>query len=660
MYIYYIPIVIGLGGIIWFYLSKPSKPTPAKPNPITPVQNKPKVSPSTPVKKAPKKKEVSDGRPVKIFYGSQTGTAEDFSHKLAAEGKKYGFAPEVVDMEEYDMEELHSESFVIIVIATYGEGEPTDNARQFDDWITEDSRSPDELKGVKFTVFGLGNKTYEKYNYMGRKFDKRLEELGAERIYKKGEGDDDGSLEDDFAAWKRDMWPGVCEHFGMPIPEVDSNPGERRFRVDTFTRDSPEGEQAEKFAKIHIAKKNAQKEGGTPDIKNPYLAKLVVNRELHAVGSDRSCRHIEFEIGDALKYEVGDHLGVFPENDPEVVEAAAKRLNAPLDAVIAMYPIEAKGTVKAVVGPCTVRKALSQYSDLSGSPRKGFLRVLATYASDPQEKKKLLELSDDKSPQPYQSFIKDDQRTVLCVLNDFPSVDIPFDHFLEAAPKMSPRMYSISSSLREHPGRVHITAVVVNYVTPTKRTHKGVTTTWLARAIPKDDESILVPVFIEKSSFRLPKDPLTPVLMVGPGTGLAPFRGFIQERKHQHSKGQVGESVLFFGCRGDVDYIYADELKEATSTGYLSKLFVAFSRMDQQKKVYVQHKMHDYSDGIYNLLHEQKGYLYICGDARAMAKDVHSSIIQILTKHGNKTEEQAEQFLTELKQSGRYLTDTWF
>jgi len=351
MEIYYIPIVIGLGGIIWFILNKPKSTPKPVPSPV-PTPNVAKLKPSpTPVKKPQKKKTESDGRPVKIFYGSQTGTAEDFSHKLAAEGKKYGFDPEVVDMEEYDMEDLHNESFIMIVIATYGEGEPTDNARQFDEWITDESRSPEELKGVKFTVFGLGNKTYEKYNYMGRKFDKRLEELGAERIYKKGEGDDDGSLEDDFAAWKRDMWPGVCEYFGMPIPEVDSNPGERRFRVDTFPRDSPEAEQAEKFAKIHIAKKNAQKEGGAHDIKNPYLAKLVVNRELHKVGSDRSCRHIEFEIGDALKYEVGDHLGIFPENDPEIVEAAAKRLGAPLDAVIAMYPIEAKGAVKAVVGP---------------------------------------------------------------------------------------------------------------------------------------------------------------------------------------------------------------------------------------------------------------------------------------------------------------------
>jgi len=246
------------------------------------------------------------------------------------------------------------------------------------------------------------------------------------------------------------------------------------------------------------------------------------------------------------------------------------------------------------------------------------------------------------------------------VLNDFPSVNIPFDHFIEAAPKLAARMYSISSSLKEHPGRVHITAVITNFTTKANRYHKGVCTNWLSRAIPKDDEPILLPVFIEKANFRLPKDPATPVLMIGPGTGLAPFRGFLQERKHQAKSGSLGDSLLFFGCRSrKIDFIYGDELEAAEKEGVISKLIVAFSR-ESEKKVYVQHKVHEHAEAIFGILNEKKGHLYICGDARAMAKDVHQALAQILVTYGSKTEEQAEQFLAELKQSGRYLTDVWY
>jgi len=396
------------------------------------------------------------------------------------------------------------------------------------------------------------------------------------------------------------------------------------------------------------------------DIKNPYVGKLVINRELHTPKSDRSCRHIEIEIGSALKYEVGDHLGVFAENESDIVEEAAKRLGVSLYMVFSLYPVE-KGKA-AVLGPCTVRKALAQYTDLSGSPRKSFLKCLAYYATNEDEKKKLLELSDEKNNTSYQTYIKDDMRTVLCVLRDFPSVNIPFDHFIEAAPKLGPRMYSISSSIKETPGRVHITAVVVTYETPTGRLHKGVCTTWLSKALPtSEDKAIFVPVFVEKANFKLPKDPANPIIMVGPGTGLAPFRGFIQERKHLASAATaLGDAILFFGCRStSVDYIYSDELEQAEKSGNISKLVVAFSR-ESEKKVYVQHKMQENTEAIYALLCENKGYLYICGDARVMAKDVHQTVINVVVQHGGKSEEQAEQFLTEMKQSGRYLTDVWF
>lgn len=191
------------------------------------------------------KKELKEN-PLRIFFGSQTGTAEDFSHKLALEGKQCGFDTEVIDLEDYDSEELNNESLVIFVVATYGEGEPTDNARTFYDWLTTQAEE-ESLSKVKYTVFGLGNKTYEHYNAMARIFDKRLEELGATRIFKRGEGDDDANLEDDFTAWKKELWPALCKEFGLEI-KSQSLQSMRRWRIQYYDPDTPQAKQA--FARV--------------------------------------------------------------------------------------------------------------------------------------------------------------------------------------------------------------------------------------------------------------------------------------------------------------------------------------------------------------------------------------------------------------------------
>lgn len=653
-YVYIVTLAIGLGGALWFFMNKQGsshKTTPSSAFLAT------KTTIKAPMKSAVKKeKKESSGRPLKIFFGSQTGTAEDFSHKLASLGRRYGFDPEVLDCEDYEWEDLKDETLAIFVLATYGEGEPTDNAKTFDEWMNEDHS--DFLPKLEYTVFGLGNKTYEKYNAMGRKVDSKLEEFGAKRVYKKGEGDDDSSLEDDFAAWKKDLFPTLCEHFAMPIPADVSGDLERRFNVKWFGPETNEAKAAARLKNTHMAKKSTgPRVDGSYDIKNPYVGKIVVNKELHNEGSDRSCRHLEIEVGTAVKYEAGDHIGVYPENLPSVVEEMAKKLGVELDAVFAMYPVD-KPTSKPFLGPCTVRQVLSQWADLTNSPRKNLIKVLAHYCSDESQKQRLLELSDDTKHQPYTSYIKDEQRTVSCLLDEFPAIKLPFDHFIEAVPRLAPRYYSISSSLKEHPGRVHVTSVVVEFETTAKRQHKGVCSNWLAAQVPRG-EHISVPVFIEKANFKLPKDPKVPIIMVGPGTGLAPFRGFIQERKHQANKGPIGETMLFFGCRSSRhDYIYQEELKEAQEKGWVSHLSVAFSREGKEKE-YVQHKMEAMGEQIYELL--QKGaYFYICGDARAMAKDVRQTLKNILQKYGNKTEDEAESWLVNLQKEGKYLSDTWF
>jgi len=242
--------------------------------------------------------------------------------------------------------------------------------------LIDESHASDMLKGLKFTVFGLGNKTYEHYNEMGRIFDKRLEELGATRIFKKGEGDDDSSLEDDFSAWKKELWPELVKHFDLKVEIGASDAGtERRFRVKTYPDDSQEARMAKNNFHKHLSKKDINTRDY--DIKNPYLAKIVENRELHSPDSDRSCRHIEIDIGNALTYEAGDHLGIYPENDPQLVQQLGVRLGQDLDVVFSLHGVDASETQKPFLGPCTYRQALLQWIDLTSPPRKAVLKVFA-------------------------------------------------------------------------------------------------------------------------------------------------------------------------------------------------------------------------------------------------------------------------------------------
>jgi len=285
---------------------------------------------------------------------------------------------------------------------------------------------------------------------------------------------------------------------------------------------------------------------------------------------------------------------------------------------------------------------------------------LVEYATNSEEKTALARLSSDGDPSDeYSKFIKQDQRTIFEVLQHFPSVNPPLPHILELLPRLAPRYYSISSSSNAHPGRVHITSIVVRFHTPTGREHHGVASTWLAK-LPVGTK---VPVFVRESHFKLPATP-APIIMVGPGTGLAPFRGFLQEIKHRRTaKGQADwESVLFFGCRHrQYDYIYEEELAGFEQDKTLTHLHVAFSRESSQK-VYVQDKLgdHEMKETLWHFLNDKKGYFYVCGDARQMAKAVHQTLINVVKECGKMNEEQAIAFVESLQKSGRYLQDVWF
>jgi len=598
------------------------------------------------------------GRNVIIFYGSQTGTAEEFAGRLAKDCNRYGMKGMAADPEEFDMDDLVKlkdieNGLVIFCMATYGEGDPTDNAHELHEWLQNEQ----DLEGVNYAVFALGNKTYEHYNAMGIYADERLEKLGATRVFEIGLGDDDANIEDDFVSWRERFWPAVCEKFGIEATGEDITM--RQYTLTVHDETLPK----EKIFKGEPARLNSYNTQKPPfDAKNPFMAPVIVNKELHQ-GGDRSCMHVEFDItGSKIRYEAGDHVAVYPTNNPELVESIGKRLNIDLETVFSLDNVDEEASKKhPFPNPCSYRTALTHYLDITSRPRTHILKELADYCSDPAEKERLLLMasSSDEGKAAYHSFIIDDNRHIFAILEGLPSLMPDIDHICELLPKLQARYYSISSSPKVNPTSIHITAVVVDYQTRIGVQMNGVATSYLSIKLPTESLKPTVPIYVRKSQFRLPFRSTTPVIMVGPGTGLAPFRGFIQSRDSERQAGKkIGEMSLYFGCRHkEQDFIYRDEIEKYEADGTLSKVHLAFSR-DQQEKIYVQHLMQQNQDEIWRIL-EDGGHIYVCGDARNMARDVHKCLVDVITEKGDKSSNEAEDYIKKLQQKGRFAQDVW-
>ena len=614
----------------------------------------------------------NSGRRMVTFYGSQTGTAEEYASRLAKEGQKYGMRGIAADPEENDMEDLSKLGEVeetigegclaVFCLATYGEGDPTDNAQEFFNWLQDGGA---DLSRMKYAVFGLGNKTYEHFNAMAIYVDKKLAKLGAKRIHPLGLGDDDANLEDDFITWKELFWQSVCNEFNLELIGQDFSM--RQYEETILKNGDYNPDRVYNGEPYRLRSLKTQRPPF--DLKNPYMAPIRINRNLHSNESDRCCMHIELDIKDSrIRYDAGDHIAIYPRNNENLVYRIGELLNLDLNTVFTMKATDEDATRKNPFPcPTTYWTALTYYVDIMALPRTHVLKELSEYTLDQNDKTKLLLMSEtsQEGKNLYSEWIVDKCRNIVHILEDVPSCKPPIDHLLELLPRLQPRFYSISSSGRVHKDRIHITAIVVEYKTRTGRTNYGVCTTWLQKMIPspeiepvEGESEHRVPCYVRRSQFRLPTRPQTPIIMIGPGTGLAPFRGFIQERDWQKKQGKlVGETHLYFGCRNkDTDYLYREELEKYQNEGVIS-LHTAFSR-DQPNKVYVTHRLKENSSEIWRLINEG-AHIYVCGDAKMMAKDVHDIITDIIRDYGDKTQEQAELLVKSMEQQKRYSADVW-
>jgi NADPH-ferrihemoprotein reductase len=592
-----------------------------------------------------------------LVFGTQTGTAEKFAKTLKSQLESaYGTttAFHVVDAEHYKAAELlPKEKLVIFIVATYGDGEPTDSAVDLHDYLVAEADKADiaagSLADVTFAVFALGNRQYEHFCSMGKKVHKCMEEMGASPLLSMGVGDDDDDIDRDFDQWSSSFFDALRSSDIL-----------KAGKVTDITEDSVPAFVVHKVIDAPADKLNVMADGSGHNVHDPYLAPVMAVRELHGAESERSCVHVEVDIsGCKASYEAGDHIGVYPENEIGVVRMGASLLGKPLDYCFTFGRDPKFGDDLGdlpITGPVSLEFALTHFADLLSSPSKASLKMLSAFATNKSEQDRLAMLSSLDGATEYDKYVHAPKRSLLEVMTDFPSAKPTIGAFFASiAPRLQPRYYSISSSPKLHPKSVHITCAVVREAMPTGRVHNGVASTWLA-TLQKGDR---VPIFLRSSSFKLPKNKDTPVIMVGPGTGFAPFRGFIQER--QVSKGKHGDAALYFGCRKRThDFIYEDEMNAAVEAGALTRLKVAFSREGKQKD-YVQHHILRDSQDLWSMISDKNnpGYLYICGDGKYMAKDVNRALHTIVEQEGNCSPAEAERFVHEMAENGRYHKDVW-
>jgi NADPH-ferrihemoprotein reductase len=626
-----------------------------------------------------------------VFYGSQTGTAEDYASRLAKEGKsRFGLDTMVADLEEYDFDNLDTipdDKVIMFVLATYGEGEPTDNAVEFYEFITGESVSFSEgnedkpLANLNYVAFGLGNNTYEHYNSMVRNVDAALTKYGAQRIGTAGEGDDGaGTMEEDFLAWKDPMWEQLAKKMNLEEREAVYEPV---FEIIEREDMSPES------ANVYLGEPNrSHLEGaarGPFNSHNPYIAPIANSHELFSV-KDRNCIHVDVDVsGSNLSYQTGDHIAIWPTNPGEEVDRFLDifGLKDKKNTVVSVRPLEPTAKVPFPT-PTTYDAIVRYHLEICSPVSRQFISTLAAFAPSEAIKAEMTKLGNDKDyfadqtgPQFYNI-----ARMLAAVSKGEKWTNIPFSAFIEGVTKLQPRYYSISSSSLVQPKKISITAVVENQRIPGRDDpFRGVATNYLLALKQKQNgdpnptpfgqtyelngprnkyDGIHVPVHVRHSNFKLPSDPSKPVIMIGPGTGVAPFRAFVQERAKQAQEGiNVGRTLLFFGCRKSTeDFMYASEWEEyKKALGDKFEMITAFSR-EGPKKVYVQHRLKEKAAEVNELL-SQKGYFYVCGDAANMAREVNAVLAQILAEGRGVTEAKGEEIVKNMRAANQYQEDVW-
>ena len=607
----------------------------------------------------------SQPRSILILYGSQSGNSEELAEQAGKACSAQGLNPSVKAMDEIQITDLSSQKRVLVCCSTWGDGEQPDNAEDL--WEAANSGAISSLKGLNFSVLALGDTSYDLFCESGKEWDAWFEKMGANRVHQRVDCDVD--FEGPAAEWTAAVIPLMVA--------IEDDP-------DAMDEDSSSTSSTEvTAASSEIPTKTEKSQWNA---KNPYSTKITQNYVLNGEGSGKETRHIVFELGDSgLNYKAGDALGVVPRCPPEVVAE-----------ILSMTALTGEEIVETYAGECTLKEALMDKYEVHRVSKKWIeslgprlvsssssieIKIVSRKRTSSRDGTLLVEwkgsgegddlperyveigmpsnpsealwnelTSDSKAMEDYMW-----SRDYVDALSDFGHIGFSAQQLIEGMDRLKPRLYSIASSPDHEPGTVHLTVGIVRY-NHHDRDKTGLCTGFLADRCQVEETDI--GVFMSPTrSFVLPSDGSVDAIMVGPGTGIAPFRAFLQQRD---INGDTGRNWLFFGdWTEEGEYYYRDEMESWKERGVLDKHDLAWSRQGSEK-VYVQHLMKKNGEEIWKWI-DGGGYFYVCGDKNYMAKDVHTTLIEICSEFGSMTPDEAKDFVETklMKTEKRYLRDVY-
>lgn len=580
--------------------------------------------------------EATDSDNVMVLYGSETGTAATLAQVFANEFKRRGIRAKCLAMDELDFDELPKQTQVFCVVATCGQGEFPSNCRDFWKAISDPSLPSDLLKDTKFAVFGLGDSSYVYFNESAKKFYNRFKELGGATVSNLGMGDekDEDHYETRWNEWLPELW----NELGTPPPSMELLPPSYAVSVEESTS---------------VA---------APDVILPTGSKLVPmvkNVVLTPPDYDRDIRHYEFDLqGSGMTYSPGDCLGVYPHNNKKEVLEWCEQYGIDPNSVLKLEDLQGR---KEVLPPVVKAGQLfTEVLDIFGKPARRFYETLQMAAKDDKEKKEIEYLL-GKDGKPKLKELGKETPSYADLLRRYPSSKLSLDFLLDHVPRIKPRLYSIASSSEMHKDMLHLCIVKDDWKTASGQVRYGLCTRYLSD-LSLGGSPDLVSGKINAAGITIPDTHSLPCVMVGLGTGIAPFRAMVQDREMARMRGEtIGPMALFFGARHKrTDYTYGDEFDayHASGKGIVNVLSTAFSR-DQEHKIYVQDRINEHPDEIYEMLGKQKGYFYLCGPAGNVPPSVRKAVVNAFVKSGGHSEEEADKLVTQMQIEGRYNVEAW-
>ncbi len=585
------------------------------------------------------------GTPLWVLYGSNSGSSENFARRIATDSETQGYTCRVSPLDEATGN-LPKEGGVIIVASSYN-GAPADNGKKFMAWLEGLDLDSEPLASVQFAVFGCGNRDWAStYQAIPKRIDVLMSRAGARRLLPRGEADAKADFFGDFENWYTPFWNSVGKEFGLTsIEPSQSQPAKEKplYRMETLSG-----------AQQGLALQHGLK-----------FAELIENRELvdfssPAAEQGKSKRHFEFKLPDGMKYQAGDYLAILPENPPIMMERVSRRFQLDLNSFVILHSQLSASVSLPINQVIQLKDLLGRYVELSVPATRKQVELIAASTKCPPEKAPLAALAAD--PEVYRKEVLEKRVNVLDLLERYASCDVPFESYLQMLVPMKVRQYSISSSPTFDPTRCSLTIAIVDAPSWSGfGRFQGTCSTFLANLKP--GAQVAVATKSPGTPFRLPTRPETPVIMIGAGTGLAPFRGFIQERAGKIAEGtNLGEGLFFFGCdHPDVDFLYRDELANWEAAGAVSVLpafFKAPRQTLQGEVMFVQHRLWEERKKVIQLL-ELNAQIYVCGDGKRMAPAVRETLERIYQDASQREPEEARAWLEEMERNGRYVADVF-